>query len=421
MSDPIKNPPSRFEAFLWFCAGADRDILARCPGSDRVKYQGIGGIIFATGVLAFVSSSYAFWTVFSPKGPALASGDVSSTPALVGALLAGLVWGLVIFNIDRFIVSSTGSGDGTEAISLTELLQATPRIIMAMLIGICLSKPLELRILEPEINAELQRRQSIAYQDAQLAVRQELKVDEARLDNELARLENEIKQNTTLLRESKAKIDEQYRLLELEAEGRSGSGKAGRGPAWKDKKENLDRQLADYQEERARVDKENESLSEKVLRERDKVDQLHLEEEAKLKVQSDIINQSGGLLERLDIAHEKALVLSWVLTLLLLMIETGPIFFKLMIPAGVYDRLKEQEKQLTMAEAGIFIRRETVSEDGSKEIETIVDAKLERQQAERDIQRETELALLRRIHDEYLQRMHAEIDADPERFIQERL
>ena len=103
------------------------------------------------------------------------------------------------------------------------------------------------------------------------------------------------------------------------------------------------------------------------------------------------------------------------------MIETGPIFFKLMIPAGVYDRLKEQEKQLTMAESGIFIRRETVSEDGSKERETIVDAKLERQQAERDIQRETELALLRRIHDEYLKRMHAEIDADPERFIQERL
>ena len=209
----------------------------------------------------------------------------------------------MIFNIDRFIVSSTGSGDGTEAISLTELLQATPRIIMAMLIEICLSKPLELRILEPEINAELQRRQSLAYQDAQLAVRQELKVDEARLDNELARLENEIKQNTTLLRESKAKIDEQYRLLELEARGRSGSGKAGRGPAWRDKRD-LDRQLADYQEERARVDKENESLSEKVQRERAKVDQLHLEEEAKLKVQGDIINQSGGLLER-DIAHEE--------------------------------------------------------------------------------------------------------------------
>ena len=93
--------------------GADRDILERCPGSDRVKYQGIGGIIFATGVLAFVSSSYAFGRL-SPKGPALASDAVSSTPALVGAILAGLVWGLVIFNIDRFIVSSTGSGDGTE-------------------------------------------------------------------------------------------------------------------------------------------------------------------------------------------------------------------------------------------------------------------------------------------------------------------
>ena len=46
------GPLSRF---LWFCAGADASLLAHCPHSDRVKYQGIGGIVLATAVLAFTS------------------------------------------------------------------------------------------------------------------------------------------------------------------------------------------------------------------------------------------------------------------------------------------------------------------------------------------------------------------------------
>ena len=49
--------PGAFTRFLWFCAGADGNLLARCPGSDWVKYQGIGGIVLATTVLAFVSAA----------------------------------------------------------------------------------------------------------------------------------------------------------------------------------------------------------------------------------------------------------------------------------------------------------------------------------------------------------------------------
>ena len=37
------------------------------------------------------------------------------------------------------------------------------------------------------------------------------------------------------------------------------------------------------------------------------------------------------------------MVLSWVLTLLLLMIETGPIFFKLMIPQASMIVLKSKK------------------------------------------------------------------------------
>ena len=57
----------RVSNFLFFCAGANTKLLAQCTHTDRVKSQGIGGVVLATAVLAFFSGSYAFYTIFSPK------------------------------------------------------------------------------------------------------------------------------------------------------------------------------------------------------------------------------------------------------------------------------------------------------------------------------------------------------------------
>ena len=54
----------------------------------------------------------------------------------------------LIFNLDRFIVSTIKKRDS----KWKELLQATPRIILAMIIAMVISKPLELKLFEKEIN-----------------------------------------------------------------------------------------------------------------------------------------------------------------------------------------------------------------------------------------------------------------------------
>ena len=64
------NEPHRITKFLWWCAGADQFFLRKSPMQDRVKYAGIGGIVFCTGLLAAVSGGYAFYTIFGPKGDA---------------------------------------------------------------------------------------------------------------------------------------------------------------------------------------------------------------------------------------------------------------------------------------------------------------------------------------------------------------
>ena len=41
----------RVSNFLFFCAGANTKLLAQCTHTDRVKSQGIGGVVLATAVL----------------------------------------------------------------------------------------------------------------------------------------------------------------------------------------------------------------------------------------------------------------------------------------------------------------------------------------------------------------------------------
>lgn len=115
------------------CSGADTDLLNDSPKSEQIKYAGIGGTVFFTAVMALISGSYALYTVFD--NPYVAIGF-------------GIVWGLLIFNLDRFIVSTIKKRDNFKQ----ELLQASPRIILAIIIAIVISKPLEMKIFEKEIN-----------------------------------------------------------------------------------------------------------------------------------------------------------------------------------------------------------------------------------------------------------------------------
>jgi len=139
--------------FLWWCAGADAYFLSKAPMQDRVKYAGIGGIVLCTGLLAAFSGGFAFYTIFGPKNNAI--NDATSIGTNFGSIIFGIIWGLIILNLDRFIVSSTGKGDGTDKVTIKELGQALPRIIIALILGFAISAPLEIKILESEIDAEL--------------------------------------------------------------------------------------------------------------------------------------------------------------------------------------------------------------------------------------------------------------------------
>lgn len=127
--------------FFWFCSGAHIDTLRKYP-TEHNKYVGIGATIFFTALFASLSGGYAMYFVFA--------GSVAAVPF---AFLFGLIWGLAIFNMDRYIVSSISKSGTTNQ----QILQATPRIILAIMIGIVISRPLELKIFDKEIRQGLKK------------------------------------------------------------------------------------------------------------------------------------------------------------------------------------------------------------------------------------------------------------------------
>tara|TARA_B110000259_G_scaffold144649_1_gene162916 strand:+ start:1391 stop:1777 length:387 start_codon:yes stop_codon:yes gene_type:complete len=119
--------------FFIRCSGVDKNILNSCSDGEQNKYVGIGGTVFFTAIMATIAASYALYTVF----------DNASA-----AILFGGIWGLLIFNLDRFILGTIKKRDT----KWPAFVQASPGILLAVIIAIVISKPLELKLFEKEIN-----------------------------------------------------------------------------------------------------------------------------------------------------------------------------------------------------------------------------------------------------------------------------
>lgn len=139
-NDELAESGGRINEFFWLCSGVNRKILRQCP-TEYAKYAGMGGTIFFTACMAALSGGYAISTVFE---------------STIIAILFGIFWGMLIFNLDRLIVNTMYS-DGKVTISWQELASGLPRIIMAIFLGIVISTPLELKIFEDAIDIQIEQ------------------------------------------------------------------------------------------------------------------------------------------------------------------------------------------------------------------------------------------------------------------------
>ena len=208
--------------FFIFCSGADTQILETCSNGERTKYAGIGATVFFTAVMAFIASGYALYTVFD---------------SVYTAVFFGLIWGLLIFNLDRYIVSTIKKRDNR----WNEIWQATPRIILAVIIAVVISKPLEMKIFEKEINQVLleEKNTMTLANKEQLALQYTPTIES--LNQDIVGLKEEIVTK-------EAETNALYDTYITEAEGTAGTQLIGKGPVYKEKREKHDAYLAELQE-----------------------------------------------------------------------------------------------------------------------------------------------------------------------------
>lgn len=297
--------------FFLTCSGVDTTIINECSNGEQNKYVGIGATVFFTAVMAFIASSYALFTVFDNY--------------FIAALF-GLIWGLLIFNLDRFIVSTIKKRDN----KWKELAQAAPRIILAIIIAVVISKPLELKLFEKEINQVLLTEKNQMTLDNKVQIAKQYTPEIEQTKQEITALKNEI---TTKEKETNAL----YETYISEAEGRKGTLLIGKGPVYTEKRQKHDAALAELKQ--LKTANNNKIL----LKEVHLANLVTSQKNQESKTQP-IITNFDGLMARINGLGKLPLLPSLFIFLLFLAIETSPIFAKLISPRGEYDYKLEDEE-----------------------------------------------------------------------------
>lgn len=296
------------------CSGSQPSLIDQAP-SEASKYAGIGATIFFTGIFASLASAYAIYTF---------------TDNAWISTWVGIVWGLMIFNLDRYIVSSmrkTGSPK-------KEWIMALPRIVLAIIISLVIARPLELKIFEKEIATELMvmndeiaraRKDSVShYYEQRMSIEQ-----------------SAITQLQIAIDQKQQQRDELRSLATAEADGTGGTMRRNAGPI--------------YQIKKAQADKIETELSvlragnHKLIEER-RLEQALLRQQKTKALATLAAPSYNGFAARLDALgrltskNSSIFLANLFILLLFIALETAPVLVKLISSRGPYDYLLAAEE-----------------------------------------------------------------------------
>lgn len=399
------------KAFFLFCSGADLAILEECP-TDKTKYAGIGATIFTTALLAAISGGYALYSVFQ---------------SIVVAILWGILWGAIIFNLDRVIVS----GMRKQKSFKLDLIYAIPRLAVAVLLAVVISRPLELRLFAKEIRAEIELANVEAYGEIVQSV-----------ERGFARLKTLERKNEQLKKEiadKQKEVDQLFEASILEAEGRAGTRIRGKGPVFKEKEERraeMKGQLEQLKKSNGALIQKNEEEIARLAEERQR--QIDLSNQAQIAADGFLAQMNA--FGRLKAANSTVLLASLFITLLFIALEAAPVFVKLLStlsPYRPYDqKLEDREfqivadsetmRRLTQHRVDTSVRRGISELDENLAAEIRLGSEKHRQRLdvelranERLMQRiaETQTELAERIVEEWRKRELERIELDLDRYI----
>ena len=363
-------------------SGANRDVLRDAP-KERTKQVAMGAVLVSTAAIAAVSASYAFHVALHLWWPF--------------ALLGGLAWGLVILNLDRWLVVSTPR----LKTKLGTVAMALPRVLLAVLIGAVISTPLTLAVFSAEISTEVK----VMAAEEESAFTTQLAGDSRYqqlpdLQQQLLALQADLADGVTdadVLADP-AVVDLQRRLDDVtaqydaanaavlcEQDGTCGTGVPGIAAAALEKAATRDRLAGEVSDLRDQLTALKPQVREQLEAEETKttadqqaqltalqaqVAATQAARTAEISAHQEAVGQGDGILARLTalgrLQHGDSTLTTahWLLFAFLTALECLPIIFKTMLalgPPSLYERLVALDEE--KAEGRVRLRMQTEYEE----------------------------------------------------------
>ena len=360
--------------FFTWCAGAELNILSRFP-TDWNRFFGIGMIIFLTGVFAFVSSVYALSTIFQEN----------NQPNYLVVVPIAFIWGIFIFFLDRFFISGMNSSKGF----WNQLGVGFPRIVIAFFLGVIISRPLELRFFQSEIQQNLGdnkideiKKIKNKFSIEKTEVIKNDSIAKSKLDKmqKVESLEKRKFEITNIIKPWIEKENEAAVLVNCECNGACGTGKVGRGNACKFNERLYAGAVKKRQDEESKYAIELNNIQTNIsnlmllpdtafmkleIVKNSQLDEINSRE--KTSIRDLEINYTGSLLDRntaLSRLMEKdksVRNIVWFLSALFVFIEMAPVLSKLFTKKGSYELAfsdSQTEDGLNLRKNKIITRQE---------------------------------------------------------------
>ena len=337
-----------YQPLLFDVAGADNQLLKRSSLADRIRFTAIGALISLTSASTWGAVSYALIYIFLP-GEELTW--VDWTLGYPVAIIIGGTGALIILNLMRFIVSSSGYGDGTSSIRWSEIQNSGFVLLLPILIAACLTAPVTVLLLRDEIVSHLSINQRNEIAEAAKRVEAQYRVEldgayfaQAEVKSQLDAVQAKMQNLAKPVNQTPATSAVQATTHRVRQQVLSNAQDFERN--------NLESQIGLLQTE---LNRKREEVQE--LRARIKRDELKYEDE--IKKDDSLVNETMK-------AFETYKPLVFLIGLFMLLIQTAPILMKLLWAKGPYEFLAEYQDTITVTKYGIQPKAQEFTHAGTR-------------------------------------------------------
>jgi hypothetical protein len=303
--------------FLW-CAGSDKKTLRHCPNSEDIKHRGIGALVLVPAVLALFSMSYALSTVSL----------LQNKPVVYWG--GGLIWALIIFAFDRYIVSSHRKRPSHKEELKNPIFYL--RFVFAMVLGIVISHPIVMMYFDGSIDDQIKENVVVEKSKIDSLYNSKILWEEAKIasvdSNYLAKETKRDKQALLVAKEIDGDVFEDLQ------DGKLTTGYAGKGPAAENKIKHLQK-----------LDSELNGLKQEGNQQKtlfqNNIAQLQIARDSTIQTYAVSFDYLQRELALQQLKKENSIVgmTQFMLMLLLILVDMLPVIFKTFSPFGLYDKI----------------------------------------------------------------------------------